>query len=96
VCNVFTLHRIFSSEQEVDEIDRECRKAGIGCVDCKRQLATNLNQHLTPFRDKRDKLAQDSHLVQDILADGAERAKVIAGETMSEVREAIGFFGSRK
>jgi tryptophanyl-tRNA synthetase len=96
VCNVFTLHKIFSSEEEVNEIDRECRKAGIGCVDCKRKLAANLNQHLAPFREKRQELAQDPKLVQDVLEDGAKRAKVIAGQTMSEVREAIGFFGSRK
>lgn len=92
VCNVFTLHKIFSSESEVKEIDQECRKAGIGCVDCKKQLAANLNQHLAPFREKRTELAQDPGLVQAVLDDGAKRAKVIAGETMAEVREAIGFF----
>jgi tryptophanyl-tRNA synthetase len=96
VCNVFTLHRIFSSEEEVKEIDQECRNAGIGCVDCKRKLADNLNQHLVPFRKKREELAKDPTLIQDVLDDGAKRAKAIAGETMSEVREAIGFFGSRK
>jgi tryptophanyl-tRNA synthetase len=96
VCNVFTLQEIFSSEEEVEEINQECRKAGIGCVDCKRKLAANLNQHLAPFRESREELAQDPKFVQDVLADGAKRAKVIAGKTMSEVREAIGFFGSRK
>jgi tryptophanyl-tRNA synthetase len=96
VCNVFTLHKIFSSEGEVNEIDQECRNAGIGCVDCKRNLAANLNEHLVPFRKKREELAQDPTLIQDVLEDGAKRAKMIAGETMAEVREAIGFFGSGK
>jgi len=96
VCNVFTLHKIFSSQGEVEEINQECRKAGIGCVDCKRKLAANLNQHLIPFREKRKELAQDPIIVKDVLEDGAKRAKVIASETMSEVREAIGFFGTRE
>ena len=96
VCNVFTLHKIFSSADEVNEINEECRKAGIGCVDCKRKLAANLNQHLAPFREKRKELAQDPELVQAVLENGAKRAKVIAGETMAEVRKAIGFFGSGK
>ena len=96
VCNVFTLHKIFSSQDEIDEINQDCRSAGIGCVDCKRKLAVNLNQYLEPFRTKRQELAQDPKFVQDVLEDGAKRAKVIAGDTMSEVREAIGFFGSRK
>jgi len=93
VCNVFTLHKIFSSPEEAGEIDRECRSAGIGCVDCKRKLAANLNQHLVPFRDQRRAMAEDPGLVRDVLEDGAKRAKVIAGETMAEVREAIGFYG---
>ncbi len=96
VCNVYTLHKIFSSAEEVKEIDRECRKAGIGCVDCKKKLAVNLNQHLAPFREKRGELAKDPGFVQAVLEDGAKRAKVIASQTMAEVREAIGFFGSRK
>ena len=93
VCNVFTLHKIFSTSEEVEEIDRECRKAGIGCVDCKRKLAANLNQHLEPFRARREELAQNPSFVEEILVDGAQRARVIAQETMAEVRDAIGFYG---
>lgn len=96
VCNVFTLHKIFSPEEETAEIDQECRQAGIGCVDCKRRLAANLNQHLAPFRKKRKELARDPGIVNGVLENGAKRAAVIAAETMAEVREAIGFFGSRK
>jgi tryptophanyl-tRNA synthetase len=96
ICNVFTLHGIFSSREEVEEINQECRKAGIGCVDCKRKLAANLNRHLVPFREKREELAKDPNIVDEVLDDGAKRAKEIASQTMGEVREAIGFFGSRK
>ena len=93
VCNVFTLHKIFSTEDEVGAINRDCRIAEIGCVDCKRKLAANLNKHLEPFREKRKKLEGDPDYVRDVLLDGAKRAKVIAAETMAEVREAIGFYG---
>jgi len=93
VCNVFTLHKIFSSEDEVDSINKDCRSAEIGCVDCKRLFAANLNKGLEPFRDKRAELEGDLDYVRDVLVDGAKRAKVIAAETMAEVREAIGFYG---
>ncbi|MCD6426006.1 MAG: tryptophan--tRNA ligase [Anaerolineales bacterium] len=93
VCNVFTLHKIFSSENEVESINKDCRIAEIGCVDCKRKLAANLNKHLEPFRAKRKELEGDPDYVRDVLLDGAKRAKVIAAETMAEVREAIGFYG---
>jgi tryptophanyl-tRNA synthetase len=94
VCNVFTLHKIFSSPEEVDRINQECRTAEIGCVDCKKILAKNLNNHLKPFRERREELASDPAVVKDVLSDGAKRAKVIASETMGEVREAIGLYGS--
>src|SRR5919109_2439785 len=89
VCNVFSMHKIFSSQEEVEMVDIECRRAGIGCVDCKKLLAKNLNQHLEPFRDKRAGLASRPDDVQDVLKDGAQRARLIAQKTMEEVREAI-------
>ena len=95
ICNVFTLHKILSSADEVERINRECRTAEIGCVDCKRILAANLNSNLEPFRSRRADLAKDPQYVNDILMDGAKRAKVIASETMEQVREAIGFYGAK-
>jgi tryptophanyl-tRNA synthetase len=68
--------------------------AEIGCVDCKQKLAANLNKHLEPFRAKRAELEKDPDMVREILLDGAKRARVIASETMEEVRAAIGFFRS--
>jgi len=90
VCNVFSFHKIFSSKEEVDQINRECRKAEIGCVDCKKLLAKNLNQSLQPFRDVRAELAKDHDSIWDILDDGSKRARSIAQKTMEEVRTAIG------
>ena len=90
VCNVFSLHKVFSSEAEVSMINTECRRAGIGCVDCKKMLARNMNTYLEPFRTRRAELAQEPQKVWDVLADGAERARKIAEQTMKEVHDAIG------
>lgn len=89
ICNVFTMHKIFSPQEEVEMINVECRKAGIGCVDCKLRFANNLNKHLEPFRAKRSELASQESYVKDVLTDGAKRAGAIAKETMKEVREAM-------
>jgi tryptophanyl-tRNA synthetase len=90
VCNVYSMHKIFSSEEEINMVNTECRRAGIGCVDCKKLFAKNLNAHLEPFREKRAEIAQNPDTVWDILHDGAKRAGVIAEGVMEEVREAIG------
>ncbi|HSQ17483.1 MAG TPA: tryptophan--tRNA ligase [Anaerolineales bacterium] len=90
VCNVFSMHKIFSPAEEVAMIDIECRRAGIGCVDCKKRFAANLNAHLAPFRERRNELAKDMTAVQAVLDDGAVRAREIAEQTMREVRAAVG------
>jgi len=90
ICNVFSLHQIFSASEEVATIDVECRRAGIGCVDCKKLLARNMNASLAPFRDRRHELAKDPDRVLEVLHDGARRAKTIASQTMGEVKEAVG------
>jgi tryptophanyl-tRNA synthetase len=90
VCNVYSMHKIFSSAEEIDMVNVECRRAGIGCVDCKKLFAKNLNAHLDPFRAKRAEIAQNPAAVWDILHFGAKRARGIAEGVMGEVREAIG------
>jgi tryptophanyl-tRNA synthetase len=89
VCNVFTLHKTFSPA-ETPAIERDCRSAGIGCVDCKKLLAQNINADLAPFRYRRAELAQDPRAVWDILDDGARRARVLADETLKDVKAAVG------
>jgi tryptophanyl-tRNA synthetase len=90
VCNVYSLHKIFSSEDEVQMVNVECRRAGIGCVQCKKLLASNLNAHLEPFRERRAALAEDPDQVWDTLHDGQQRASTIARETIAQVKDAIG------
>ena len=89
ICNVFTMHKIFSPQADIDMVNVECRTAGIGCVDCKKLFAKNLNAHLEPFRAKRAELESQPGYVQDILDDGGKRARVIAQATMEEVRAAM-------
>ncbi|MGZ9235352.1 MAG: tryptophan--tRNA ligase [Anaerolineales bacterium] len=89
ICNVYTMHKIFSPQEDVEMVNVECRRAGIGCVDCKKLLAKNMNAHLEPFRAKRAEFAAKPGYVQDVLNDGAKRACVIAEKTMEEVREAM-------
>jgi tryptophanyl-tRNA synthetase len=83
------MHKIFSPEQDVEMVNVECRRAGIGCVDCKKLLAKNMNADLEPFRARRSEFASRPGYVKEVLDDGAERARVIAQQTMKEVREAI-------
>ncbi|HWQ04444.1 MAG TPA: tryptophan--tRNA ligase [Longilinea sp.] len=90
VCNVFTMHKVFSSPEEIEMVNVECRRAGIGCVDCKKLLAKNMNAHLQPFRDRRAELDAKPDLVWDVLHDGAHRATLLAEETMRDVRAAVG------
>jgi tryptophanyl-tRNA synthetase len=91
ICNVYSLHKIFSSPEQVEMVNVECRRAGIGCVDCKKMLAENINNNLAELRAKRNELAAKPDQVWDILHDGDKRASVIAEATMREVRAAVGF-----
>jgi tryptophanyl-tRNA synthetase len=86
VCNVFRLHNSFTPAR-VEEIASECRSARIGCVDCKKILAESINSSLKPFRERRAGLASKPGYVTQVLADGANRAEVIAKETIKEVKE---------
>jgi tryptophanyl-tRNA synthetase len=90
VCNVFSFHKMFSSSDEISMVNTECRRAGIGCVDCKKLMAKNLNASLVPFRTRREEFARKPDEVWDALNDGANRASILAEKTMEEVRAAIG------
>ena len=86
ICNVYSLHGAFGS-LKLEEIATECRSAAIGCVDCKKLLAQEINETLEPFRERRKDLAAKPDYIREVLADGARRAQAIARETMKEVKE---------
>ena len=92
ICNVFSLHKYFSPPETQVEVARKCRGAEWGCLDCKRVLADNIIADAgarsvsgpPPWRP-------NPPAVDRILEDGAGRARALAGETMREVRERMGF-----
>ncbi|MFQ5987998.1 MAG: tryptophan--tRNA ligase, partial [Dehalococcoidia bacterium] len=95
VCNVYRLHRFYNPER-LEELAAECRAAAIGCVDCKELLARGINQALQPFRERRAIIAARPGYVEEVLADGAHRACVIATETLREVKGKMGLISERK
>lgn len=91
ICNVFTLHKVFSPDPAaIDKIEADCRAATIGCVEHKKLFAEDLIEALAPLRARRADLAKDPNLVWDILTDGANRARLIAAQTIAEVKGAVG------
>ncbi len=90
LCNVYALHKTFSPAAEVTAVYDECTIAQRGCVDCKRHLAASINDHLAELRERRNSLQQRPGYVQEILADGAAKARVIAQKTIEEVYSKMG------
>jgi len=88
-CNVFTFHELYTDKEMLKEIDEGCRKASIGCVDCKKMMASNLNKALEPIREKRSELRANLKIVDNIIDEGNKRARKIAKNTMKEVREVV-------
>ncbi len=90
VCPVGDLHKIFSSKETMEKVNIGCRSAGIGCIECKGWAADALVQVLNPIQERRRKFEENPRLAWDILEAGAEHARKVAGETMQDVREAMG------
>lgn len=89
VCNVYEFHKLYSDSQTVERINRECRTAEIGCVECKEIMARHLINALEPMREKRAYYETRPNLVDDIIEDGCEKARKVARQTMAEVKAAI-------
>jgi len=89
ICNVFEFHRIYSDEATCTDINQKCRKAEIGCVECKKIMAKNLSKALEPIREKREYYEARPKMVDDIIADGIKRAGKVAAKTMEEVRASV-------
>ena len=87
VCIVFDYHKAFSSSDEVKEIEQACKSGSIGCVECKKRCAENINKLLSPIREKKASL-NDAEIL-DIINQGNKKAKNIASKKMQEVNEII-------
>jgi tryptophanyl-tRNA synthetase len=89
VCPVFTLHKSMSSQAVIDRVNRECRTAEIGCIDCKKLSADAIVARLAPIWENRRKLEQQHKLVDEVIEEGTARAGVVARQTMAEVNAAL-------
>jgi len=89
-CNVFTLHKFFSDEARQSEVRAGCTTAGIGCVDCKKWLLEGVLSDLKPIAERAQALMATPEKIDALLAQGAEKARLVARETMADVRSALG------
>lgn len=90
VCSLFPYHRIYTTPEVVADIDRECRRAGIGCRECKGILSRSLPARLAPIQERRFYYLSHLDEVAGILEEGTQRARAVARQTMEEVRGAMG------
>jgi tryptophanyl-tRNA synthetase len=88
-CNVFEFHKLYSDSKTIDRINKECRTAEIGCVECKQIMAKYLIKALEPMREKREYYEARPQLIDDIIVEGRDKARRVARQTMAEVRAAI-------
>ena len=90
VCNIYSLHKIFSGASDVNTVYDECVTAARGCVDCKRHVADSINDYLKELRERRMEIKSKPGYVQEILHEGGKKARAIAAETINEVYEKMG------
>jgi len=89
ICNVFSYHKIFSDEETIGKVDRGCRTAGIGCIECKKWMFEGMEKVLSPIREERRRIVESGVSVREILAEGTAKAKKVAAAKMTEVRDAV-------
>ena len=89
-CPVWQFHQIYSSDEVKTWVQSGCRSAGIGCIECKQPVIEAVLLEQAPMIERARLYTEDPQLVRNIIADGCERARKLAQETMRDVREAIG------
>ena len=94
-CNVATMHKALSSADDLAWMQAGCTTAAIGCVDCKGRLIDNMTAHFASYAARRAELVASPQRVQDILEQGAAKARAIAQRTMAEVHKKLGLWRSR-
>ena len=89
-CPVWQLHQVYSNEQTRQWVIQGCKSAGIGCIECKQPVIDAVLEEQRPMRERAQQYLDDPALVRNIIADGCEKARKMASETMRDVREAMG------
>lgn len=89
-CPVWQLHQVYTDEATRATLERGCKSAGIGCVECKQPVIEGILREQAPMRERAQMYLDDPALVKNIIADGCEKARELARETMRDVRESMG------
>jgi tryptophanyl-tRNA synthetase len=87
---VWQLHQVYSTSDVREWVQTSCRSAAIGCIECKQPVVDGMLKEQEPIRERARMYEEDPTLVKNIVADGCERARKLAQETMRDVREAMG------
>ncbi|PRC90690.1 tryptophan--tRNA ligase [Solimicrobium silvestre] len=89
-CPVWQLHQVYSDEDTKEWVQKGCRSAGIGCLDCKQPVIEAIIKEQEPMHERAQQYLDEPSLVRAIAADGCDKARKLAQETMRDVREAMG------
>jgi tryptophanyl-tRNA synthetase len=89
-CPVWQLHEVYSDDDVRNWVQEGCKSAGIGCLDCKQPVIDAILKELAPIRERAQEFEENPKLVRSIIAEGNEAARDVAGDTLEEVREAMG------
>ena len=89
VCPLFALDKIFAPKEWCNYVDVECRRAGIGCVDDKKELLKHLLAYLRPLQERRKELSARPEKIVEIIREGSRRARTVAAQTLAEATEAM-------
>jgi tryptophanyl-tRNA synthetase len=89
ICPVYAYYKVFANKL-TEGVGRECRAAQRGCVDCKQELAQLLVKYLAPLHERRARFERDHALLDKLLQGGAQKARLVAGQTLSEAKKAVG------
>jgi tryptophanyl-tRNA synthetase len=85
---VYAFHKVFN-ELGVEETCSMCKAGGIGCVQCKKNLAARMAEYLTPIYERRQELKKKPGYIREVVENGNEKAAKIAEKTMADVRKAM-------
>lgn len=89
-CPVWSLHQVYSDEDTKSWVQQGCRSAGIGCLDCKGPVIEAILTELAPIRERAAEYEDNRGLVRNIISEGCEKARDVARQTLTEVRQAMG------
>ena len=89
-CPVWELHKLYSSEETRRWADAGCRTASIGCLECKKPLIDSIVAEISGFRQRAQEYEDNPDLVRGIIAEGCEKAREVAGQTLDDVKQAMG------